>query len=936
MMPHDERKLTEYQLNTRPAQGVGSRHAVSLQNRAHLGQVKSRSTWELFVESASFDHLEETPSKNNSISLRTSESPVFQEKGTVSSFEQCLHYLSVLGYKRRFKEAYNLAESNQYNTDFEEGQRLRLQVEAVWHRYLNNPAVESKSCIRRLNELYVQIQKKSSLEDMVILKPIIYLYQGRIHYDNRKYGIALRWYKEGLAQGEPNTLTQARLFDSMAIYYEQAGHFTHAFQLMQTSLKIKSTTLFIHECGVSYQMLGQTSLLIEQFSDAQRYIERALAIATEMKEVRRETELINDLIKIAIINNQLVKALHLVQESLTRSKASQLWSAYGTAKLYLGYIHFLNHEYQDCHNILIYEVIPLFKEHREEKGYGIAFRLMGALLQAMEKPRDALKMLSESIAIFKKQGRSDELAKTYYEQARLYISMQQKDLAIQSLFRAFHVAQKYNLLFLVRPIEDELFILAPEQWEKIVEHRLKQDALSVLTMKSVDTTTDLSDTDDPDAKNKETFHSEHLVKNSPNALMSLLRLGQAIAAERELDNILSLVREETVKALEAERCTVFVYDKESNELWSKVASGIEGSTTLRIRADKGLAGHVLKMGEALNIVDVYNDPRFNQDIDRQTGYRTRNVLCIPILNRDNESIGVVQVLNKRVGSFTKADEDLLRAIAATTGITLENAMMAKEQKRSFESFIVTLSSTIDARDPITAGHSERVADYCMLVGDEMQMTTTDLEVLRFSALLHDIGKIGIREDVLTKEGRLTIDEYKHIQEHARYTFEILQNIHFADHLKEVPMIAASHHERVDGKGYYKGLKGDEIPLLGRIIALSDVFDAITSLRHYRSRMPFEKVLAILQKDAGSHFDTEVVEMFLKVPLYRLAEILVKERGVKKMKDVVSMVKYIDRHVTLKEFNMLLSKPIKSSAEQELERYFSNIYYVLPPKKQDHI
>jgi putative nucleotidyltransferase with HDIG domain len=294
------------------------------------------------------------------------------------------------------------------------------------------------------------------------------------------------------------------------------------------------------------------------------------------------------------------------------------------------------------------------------------------------------------------------------------------------------------------------------------------------------------------------------------------------------------------------------------------------------------------------------------------------------------------VLNKLVGAFTKNDEDLLNAIAATTGITLENAMMVQEQQRSFESFILTLSSTIDARDPITAGHSERVADYSLLVGDELQMQRNDMEALRFAALLHDIGKIGIREEVLTKEGRLTIDEYQHIQEHARFTFEILQNIHFAHHLQDVPLIAASHHERVDGKGYYKGLKGDEIPLSGRIIALGDVFDAITSLRHYRSRMPFDKVLSIIQKDAGSHFDPEVVDMFFRVPLYRLAEVLVKERRVKKIQEASPLVKYIDRHVSLGEFHHILTKTEKTPAEQEIDKYFSAIYYVLPSKQQDEL
>ena len=935
-MPFDDvfRSLEEYKLNSKNDLYKVSLGASNSEVGRHLGNVKMNSTWELFVSSTTFDHLEDTTDDFDSSDSETScvdSSEAFQEQ-SLSPFLKRLHHISLLGYKRRFKEGYDLAESSQYIPEFKAWERSRLLIEAVWQRYMNAPEQEAKQALRRLNEMLVMIQKSHTMTHLPELKSTIALYQGRIHYDQKQYGTAMRRYKEGLHACDGDSLTKARLLDSMAIYYEHAGNFAHALHLMKDALEIKLKTPFIHEVGASYQMLGQTSLLIEQFSEAQRHIERALSIAVQVKDGRREAELLNDLIKITIIDNQLVKALHLVNECLERTKSRRLWNCYGTALLYRAYIYFLNGDLDETHSLLNEHVLPLLHKYPHEKAYGTAYRLLGALLNRWGKRREALEALTESLLLFKKQGRHDELAKTYYEQARLYISMHQKDLAVQSLFKALHVAQQYNLLFLVRPIEDELFMLSPEKWEKITEHRLKYESISPFD--AVDTV-DSSTFQMPIPTNEATdLNPSDMIQNNTNALMSLLRLGQAIAAERELDNILHMVREETVKALNAERCTVFVYDKETNELWSKVASGMEESKTIRIRADKGLAGHVLKVGETLNIADVYNDPRFNSEVDKKTGYRTRNLLCIPILNRHNDAIGVVQVLNKVVGSFTRADEELLKAIGATTAITLENAIMAQDQKRSFESFIMTLSSTIDARDAITAGHSERVADYSLLIGDEMQIQRNDMEVLRFSALLHDIGKIGIREEVLTKEGRLTIDEYKHIQEHARFTFEILQNIHFADHLKEVPRVAASHHERVDGKGYYKGLKGDEIPLLGKIIALSDVFDAITSLRHYRSRMPFDKVLSILKKDAGTHFDEEVVNMFLRVPLYRLADILVKERRVKEIQEVAPLAKFIDRYITLQEFQTLLSKPSKTKAETEIERYFSAIYYVLPHKKND--
>jgi len=869
-VPSDDQEtsLEEFKLNARSSKGLTVSKEQTL--RGHLGNVKTNSPWELFVSSTSFDHLSELPTEaDDEEEKSTSTVALDSSEDLLSPFLKRLLHISVLGFKRRFKEAFDLAESSQYNVEFDGWERTRLQVEAIWQRYMHRPDQEAKQCIRRLNELYVQSQRAYTEVQMQELKPVIYLYQGRIHYDQKHFGVAMRWYKEALMCCPEESLTHARLLDSMAIYYEHAGNFSHALHLMQDSLKIKSKLPFIHELGVSYQMLGQTNLLVEQFNDAQKHLERALSIAIQIKDSRREAELMNDLIKIAIINHQLIKALHLTNECMNRCEARRLWNAYGTARLYRAYIHFLNNELDDTYTLLVDDIIPLLKDYSNEKAYGTAFRLLGALYNSWGQRREALEALTESIVIFKRQNRHDELAKTYYEQARLYISLQQKDLAIQSLFHALNVAQQYNLMFLVRPIEDELFILAPEKWEKIAEHRLKYEAFTPLEtmLKAHVASPENIQAAAMKVMNGSTKLDESvngLASANPNALMSLLRLGQAISAERELDNILNLVREETVKALGAERCTVFVYDKETNELWSKVASGMEGKT------------------------------------------------------------------------FNKSDEDLLKAIAATTGITLENAMMVQEQKRSFESFILTLSSTIDARDPITAGHSERVADYSLLVGDELQMHRNDMEVLRFAALLHDIGKIGIREEVLTKEGRLTIDEYQHIQEHARFTFEILQNIHFAHHLQDVPLIAASHHERVDGKGYYKGLKGDEIPLSGRIIALGDVFDAITSLRHYRSRMPFDKVLSIIQKDAGSHFDSEVVDMFFRVPLYRLAEVLVKERRVKKIQEVSPLVKYIDRHVNLAEFHQILAKPEKTKAEQEIDKYFSAIYYVLPSKQQDNL
>ncbi len=365
-------------------------------------------------------------------------------------------------------------------------------------------------------------------------------------------------------------------------------------------------------------------------------------------------------------------------------------------------------------------------------------------------------------------------------------------------------------------------------------------------------------------------------------LVSLVKIGRSITAVTDIDVLLKVIAEETKIAIQADRCTVFMLDKEKNELWSKVALGMD-SQEIRFPADKGLAGYVVKTGEPLNIPDAYNDPRFNSDIDKETGYRTKTILCMPIKNNNQEIIGAFQVLNKLSGVFTKGDEDLLVAIGGSASIALENAQLFeqqkelyKEQKILFESFIDTLATSIDARDKITAGHSSRVKLYSMLIVDELGCDSKFKELVEKAAILHDIGKIGIRDSVLQKEGKLTDDEYKHIQEHVRITHDILEKIHTSDDFKMITEIACSHHEKYDGSGYYRHLSGEDIPYGGRILAVADVFDAITSRRHYRDKMPIQNVIDILLSGKNKHFDGNLVDAFLRISVDKIIRVFLTE------------------------------------------------------------
>lgn len=365
-------------------------------------------------------------------------------------------------------------------------------------------------------------------------------------------------------------------------------------------------------------------------------------------------------------------------------------------------------------------------------------------------------------------------------------------------------------------------------------------------------------------------------------LVSLVKIGRSINALTDITELLKVIAEETKIAMQADRCTVFLLDKEKNELWSKVALGMD-SKEIRFPVDKGLAGYVVRTGESVNIEDAYHDDRFNPEVDKETGYKTKTILCMPIKNNNQEIIGAFQVLNKAHGIFTKNDEDLLVAIGGSASIALENAQLFeqqkelyKEQKLLFESFINTLAASIDARDKITAGHSNRVKLYSMLIVNALGLDEKTKELIEKAATLHDIGKIGIRDSVLQKEGKLTPEEYKHIQEHVQITHNILDKICMSEDFKQISEIACSHHEKYDGSGYYRHLKGEEIPYGGRILAVSDVFDAITSRRHYRDKMPIANVINILLKDSGTHFDKNIVDVFLQIPTEKIVRVFLTE------------------------------------------------------------
>lgn len=325
----------------------------------------------------------------------------------------------------------------------------------------------------------------------------------------------------------------------------------------------------------------------------------------------------------------------------------------------------------------------------------------------------------------------------------------------------------------------------------------------------------------------------------------------------DLDSLLRLIAEATVTMVGAERATIYIVDRERQEFWSRVATG-KGVGEIRFPIGVGIAGMVAKSGETINIVDAYADPRFNPESDRRTGFHTRNLLTIGMTGHDGGVIGVFQAINKKLGAFTPEDEATLASLASSAAVAVENAQLVQAQKRLWLSLIETLATTVDARDQQTAGHSKRVTRYAAVIGQEIGLSAEDLERLRAAALLHDYGKIAVRDRFLQKPGKLDEAEFAYMKEHAEKTAEFLSYLEFPADMREVPAIAAQHHERMDGTGYPKGLKGDAILLGARIVAAADVFDALTAPRYYKPAYALDKTIEIMDGMAGAHLDPAVM------------------------------------------------------------------------------
>ncbi|GAB4170461.1 MAG: response regulator [Roseiflexaceae bacterium] len=235
-----------------------------------------------------------------------------------------------------------------------------------------------------------------------------------------------------------------------------------------------------------------------------------------------------------------------------------------------------------------------------------------------------------------------------------------------------------------------------------------------------------------------------------------------------------------------------------------------------------------------------------------------------LLRAGDRPVGVLRLVRADdATAFSEREKTLLEICASQIAASLDNSRLYRQQKELYLQTIRAFAALIDARDPYTRGHSEQVMNYALRIAMELGLEEDQIERIRYGALLHDIGKIGVRDHVLLKRERLTDEEMLAMKAHPRIGAEILRHIHA---LRPVIPMVEHHHERLDGRGYPYGLLSDQISLEARILAIADSFDAMTSERAYRKAMPLERALQELRDGRGYQFDPEITDLFIDLIL----------------------------------------------------------------------
>jgi len=365
------------------------------------------------------------------------------------------------------------------------------------------------------------------------------------------------------------------------------------------------------------------------------------------------------------------------------------------------------------------------------------------------------------------------------------------------------------------------------------------------------------------------------------AFEDLLNVGIALSSIRDLQKLLELILTEARRLTGADAGTLYLVKE--NRLVFKVSQC--QSLTERLGepvmerqyqafempiSAESIAGYVALTHQVLNIPDVRRIPaessyHYNSSWDERTGYETRSMLVIPMRKKDGRIVGVLQLINAlrqgEVVPFPGGSERVATSLASQAAVSIENAALTQDLQQAHLDTIFRLGVAAEYRDKETANHIKRMSHFSTLIAESLGWRREEVEQLFWASLMHDVGKLGIPDAILLKPSLLTPEERQIMELHSIIGGNILKGSD-ARLLRQARLVALTHHERFDGKGYPRRLKGKKIPIEGRITILADVFDALSSRRVYKEAFPENEVLRILEEGRGVFFDPEILNLFL--------------------------------------------------------------------------
>ncbi len=345
-------------------------------------------------------------------------------------------------------------------------------------------------------------------------------------------------------------------------------------------------------------------------------------------------------------------------------------------------------------------------------------------------------------------------------------------------------------------------------------------------------------------------------------LAAIHRLSETIGSERQINRLCEKTVEEICRTLGATAVCILIREEVSGDLVTAACTGGDPGNGYhpRVKAGDGLLWQVLKTGKPLHLPASAAAKHFAGPPVGQSG------IAVPIGSRDRQ-IGVIYASGRGNGrDFSARERDLLCGIANHAAVALDNATLYHDLENLFVGIAWSFASALDAKSPWTAGHSKRVTQYAVAIAEELNAGADFLDSVQTCGLLHDIGKIAVSDKLLDKPGAITRQELRAIAEHAVQGAKILEHI---DTFQPLLPGIRHHHERWDGRGFPDRLRGEEIPLLARVLAVADSYDAITSDRPYRRRRSRAEAVAEIESCAGTQFDPLIVAAFVSVTSHRI-------------------------------------------------------------------